>query len=174
MGLSEVIDTVTTSDASASYKPDRGIFTYAMRLAGCQPEAAVMIGDSRLRDVGGGKAAGMRTLWFEAPDALPPTATPSPTAPSSTSPNFPTPSAASGPELRVWRAKGRPRPVSLRERLNFMVNATPYVPINSIRIVTAASLFDGHDASINIMRRILQSSGRKSSTSATTAVWRKW
>lgn len=30
---------------------------------------------------------------------------------------------------------------------------------NHIRIVTAASLFDGHDAAINIMRRILQSSG---------------
>ena len=29
----------------------------------------------------------------------------------------------------------------------------------AIRIVTAASLFDGHDASINIMRRILQASG---------------
>lgn len=34
-----------------------------------------------------------------------------------------------------------------------------YVPENKIRIVTAASLFDGHDAAINIMRRILQSSG---------------
>src|SRR6185503_6624551 len=31
--------------------------------------------------------------------------------------------------------------------------------VNKIRFVTAASLFDGHDASINIMRRILQSSG---------------
>src|SRR3954449_6911736 len=30
---------------------------------------------------------------------------------------------------------------------------------NNIRIVTAASLFDGHDAAINIMRRILQSKG---------------
>ncbi len=40
-----------------------------------------------------------------------------------------------------------------------MANATPYVPKNALRIVTAASLFDGHDASINIMRRILQSSG---------------
>ncbi|MCW8949529.1 MAG: cobalamin-dependent protein, partial [Sedimenticola sp.] len=30
---------------------------------------------------------------------------------------------------------------------------------NKIRFVTAASLFDGHDASINIMRRILQSQG---------------
>ena len=34
-----------------------------------------------------------------------------------------------------------------------------YRPKNPIRIVTAAALFDGHDAAINIMRRILQSSG---------------
>ncbi|MBB6500234.1 methylmalonyl-CoA mutase family protein [Pedobacter cryoconitis] len=34
-----------------------------------------------------------------------------------------------------------------------------YVPKNKIRFVTAAALFDGHDATINIMRRILQSSG---------------
>lgn len=34
-----------------------------------------------------------------------------------------------------------------------------YKPTNHIRIVTAASLFDGHDAAINIMRRILQASG---------------
>ncbi|RKZ34351.1 MAG: hypothetical protein DRQ37_07785, partial [Gammaproteobacteria bacterium] len=30
---------------------------------------------------------------------------------------------------------------------------------NRLRFVTAASLFDGHDAAINIMRRILQASG---------------
>ncbi|MBI2794960.1 MAG: cobalamin B12-binding domain-containing protein [Ignavibacteria bacterium] len=35
----------------------------------------------------------------------------------------------------------------------------PYKPVNTIRIVTAASLFDGHDAAINVMRRILQSTG---------------
>ncbi len=35
----------------------------------------------------------------------------------------------------------------------------PYKPKNIIRIVTATSLFDGHDVSINIMRRILQASG---------------
>ncbi len=34
-----------------------------------------------------------------------------------------------------------------------------YIPKNKIRIVTAASLFDGHDAAINIMRRIIQSTG---------------
>ena len=34
-----------------------------------------------------------------------------------------------------------------------------YTPKNSVKIVTATSLFDGHDASINIMRRILQDTG---------------
>lgn len=34
-----------------------------------------------------------------------------------------------------------------------------YVPKNKVRIVTAASLFDGHDAAINIMRRIIQATG---------------
>ncbi|MFT5166846.1 MAG: methylmalonyl-CoA mutase [Saprospiraceae bacterium] len=40
-----------------------------------------------------------------------------------------------------------------------MEKITPYLPKNKVRIVTAASLFDGHDAAINIMRRIMQSSG---------------
>ena len=40
-----------------------------------------------------------------------------------------------------------------------MENPAPYVPKNKVRIVTAASLFDGHDAAINIMRRIIQSTG---------------
>nr|WP_266217404.1 methylmalonyl-CoA mutase family protein [Paraliomyxa miuraensis] len=35
----------------------------------------------------------------------------------------------------------------------------PYRPQHHVRLVTAASLFDGHDAAINVMRRILQSSG---------------
>jgi methylmalonyl-CoA mutase len=34
-----------------------------------------------------------------------------------------------------------------------------YKPVHKVRFVTAASLFDGHDASINIMRRILQATG---------------
>src|SRR5215208_3795054 len=34
-----------------------------------------------------------------------------------------------------------------------------YRPTHPIRLVTASALFDGHDASINIMRRILQSQG---------------
>jgi len=40
-----------------------------------------------------------------------------------------------------------------------MHDQKPYSPINKVRIVTATSLFDGHDAAINVMRRIIQSSG---------------
>ena len=40
-----------------------------------------------------------------------------------------------------------------------MERIEPYIPTNKVRIVTAASLFDGHDAAINIMRRIIQSTG---------------
>ncbi len=40
-----------------------------------------------------------------------------------------------------------------------MSEATPYKSTNKIRMVTAASLFDGHDAAINIMRRIIQATG---------------
>ncbi|ARV15196.1 methylmalonyl-CoA mutase family protein [Polaribacter sp. SA4-12] len=40
-----------------------------------------------------------------------------------------------------------------------MKQTTPYKPEHKVRIVTAAALFDGHDAAINIMRRIIQSTG---------------
>src|SRR5438874_1760529 len=43
--------------------------------------------------------------------------------------------------------------LSIRKKL------APYKAEHKVRFVTAASLFDGHDASINIMRRILQGSG---------------
>lgn len=40
-----------------------------------------------------------------------------------------------------------------------METVKPYVTKNKVRIVTAASLFDGHDAAINVMRRIIQATG---------------
>lgn len=40
-----------------------------------------------------------------------------------------------------------------------MAETEVYRPKHAVRVVTASSLFDGHDASINIMRRILQTSG---------------
>jgi len=43
--------------------------------------------------------------------------------------------------------------------MGYEMNISIYQPKNNIRVVTATSLFDGHDASINIMRRILQGTG---------------
>jgi methylmalonyl-CoA mutase len=43
--------------------------------------------------------------------------------------------------------------------LSLAAKLPTYKPANKVRFVTAASLFDGHDASINIMRRILQTTG---------------
>ena len=43
--------------------------------------------------------------------------------------------------------------------LSMPAKLMPYKPANKVRFVTATSLFDGHDASINIMRRIIQGSG---------------
>lgn len=40
-----------------------------------------------------------------------------------------------------------------------MISKDRYQPVNQIRIVTATSLYDGHDAAINVMRRIIQSTG---------------
>ena len=38
-------------------------------------------------------------------------------------------------------------------------HASLHVPVHPVRFITASSLFDGHDASINMVRRILQSQG---------------
>lgn len=43
--------------------------------------------------------------------------------------------------------------------MKMMAQTDIYRPKNPVRFVTASSLFDGHDASINIMRRIIQSNG---------------
>lgn len=40
-----------------------------------------------------------------------------------------------------------------------MHTQAPYTPSTKVRVVTAASLFDGHDAAINVMRRIIQATG---------------
>jgi len=40
-----------------------------------------------------------------------------------------------------------------------MIDSAPYRPKHPVRIISVAALFDGHDAAINVMRRVLQASG---------------
>lgn len=58
-----------------------------------------------------------------------------------------------------------------------MVTSAPaklHVPAHPARFVTAASLFDGDDAAINVMRRLLQSPGAEVGYSGTTAGSTPW
>ncbi len=49
--------------------------------------------------------------------------------------------------------------VSLGTFENYRMEPQKYTPKHKVRVVTAASLFDGHDAAINIMRRMIQATG---------------
>ena len=60
--LAPLLDSVTTSEAVGVGKPNPKIFHAALATAGCAPEEAVLVGDSRTRDVAGAKAVGMLTL----------------------------------------------------------------------------------------------------------------
>lgn len=56
-------------------------------------------------------------------------------------------------------AKFAEKSLNLPHQSISMDKVLAYTPKHKIRIVTAAALFDGHDAAINIMRRIIQASG---------------
>ena len=60
--LAPLLDSVTTSEAVGVGKPNPKIFEAALARAGCAPSEAVLIGDSRTRDIAGAKTVGMLTL----------------------------------------------------------------------------------------------------------------
>src|SRR6267143_696253 len=60
--LAPLLDSVTTSEAVGVGKPNPRIFQSALAKAGCAPAEAVLVGDSRTRDVAGAKAVGMLAL----------------------------------------------------------------------------------------------------------------
>ena len=62
--LAPLLDSVTTSEAVGVGKPNPKIFHAALATAGCAPEEAVLVGDSRTRDVAGAKAVGMLALYL--------------------------------------------------------------------------------------------------------------
>jgi putative hydrolase of the HAD superfamily len=64
-GVVPLVDHVVISGELGVGKPEPGIFAHALRLLGVGPAEAVMVGDSRERDVAGGAAAGLRTVWLD-------------------------------------------------------------------------------------------------------------
>jgi len=71
LGLDDCFDTITTSEAAGSCKPDGRIFEVARAKAGVAPEAVVFVGDSLQHDVAGANAAGMRSVWLSSEPTAP-------------------------------------------------------------------------------------------------------
>lgn len=72
-------DSLLSSEAAGSCKPDRKIFAIALERAGCAPGEALFVGDSLPADVAGANEAGMRSvlLWHR-DDKRPPADVPQP------------------------------------------------------------------------------------------------
>jgi 2-haloalkanoic acid dehalogenase type II len=64
-GLAERLDGVVTSAAVGAAKPDPAIFAAALELAGCEPAAALHVGDSPAEDIAGARAAGIPALLID-------------------------------------------------------------------------------------------------------------
>ncbi|HEY7121045.1 MAG TPA: HAD-IA family hydrolase [Solirubrobacterales bacterium] len=65
VGLRELLDGVVSSAGAGARKPDPAIFASALELAGCGPEEALHVGDTREEDIAGARAAGIRALLID-------------------------------------------------------------------------------------------------------------
>jgi HAD superfamily hydrolase (TIGR01509 family) len=63
LGFGDLFDAYVSSKSVGVGKPHPRIFQVALERLGEDPEAAAMVGDQLGRDVAGGKAAGLRTIW---------------------------------------------------------------------------------------------------------------
>ena len=60
--LAEYFDHITSSEAAASCKPDKGFFEVALNKSGLDPEQVLFIGDSLEQDIAGAKSVGIKTV----------------------------------------------------------------------------------------------------------------
>jgi HAD superfamily hydrolase (TIGR01549 family) len=63
-GLAPYVDALVTSEEFGASKPDPRIILHAIERAGSSPECAIVFGDSLATDIAGGRAAGVRAVWF--------------------------------------------------------------------------------------------------------------
>lgn len=59
------LDGLVSSERARSYKPDRAIFEYALKLMGAAPGRVLHVGDSLHSDVGGAQSLGIATAWIK-------------------------------------------------------------------------------------------------------------
>ena len=63
LGLQHTFDVVLTYDDTGHHKPDPAPFRMALEQLGVKPDRAVVIGDWKERDIAGGRAAGLHTIY---------------------------------------------------------------------------------------------------------------
>jgi 2-haloalkanoic acid dehalogenase type II len=71
-GLRERFDSLLSSEAARSCKPDERIYRLALERAGCTPEEALFVGDTLRQDVAGANRIGMRSVLLWHRDDRPP------------------------------------------------------------------------------------------------------
>lgn len=64
LGLAAYFDHLISSESARSCKPDPGIFRHALERVGCRPEEVVFVGDSRVHDIQGSQALGIRSIMI--------------------------------------------------------------------------------------------------------------
>jgi HAD superfamily hydrolase (TIGR01549 family) len=64
-GFAPYVESLVTSEEVGASKPDPRIFQTALARVDCDPDSAVMIGDSLVHDVEGALAAGIEPFWFD-------------------------------------------------------------------------------------------------------------
>jgi 2-haloalkanoic acid dehalogenase type II len=71
-GIREHFDSLLSSETARSCKPDQAFFRQALERAGCEPAAALFVGDSLPQDIAGANQAGMRSVLIWSGDGEPP------------------------------------------------------------------------------------------------------
>ncbi|MFD3807726.1 HAD family hydrolase [Streptomyces sp. NPDC058619] len=98
-GIAGHVDAVCVSGEVGVRKPDRGLFAAAAQLCGMSVEkGGWMVGDDPVKDIAGGRAAGLRTVWIGSPSQWPAAHTP---------PDRAAPTARAALELLVEHSRPR-------------------------------------------------------------------
>jgi len=66
LGLLDLVDFIVTSEEVGAEKPDRKLFDYCVKKAGCLAHECAFVGDSFPHDVLGAEAAGLKPVWLHA------------------------------------------------------------------------------------------------------------
>ena len=64
-GIRDLFDMAVVSDDIGIWKPDKGIFEYAMKTLGVTPEESLFVGDHPINDIQGALGAGMHAVWVD-------------------------------------------------------------------------------------------------------------